>query len=636
MLNDHSFSTGEARPVKSLDHGRRLGAPALCCLLMVGTLLTVSAEPLLGQDCPASALARPKGNSAYLYFPTVDDATYPEHGTFGVATSPLADFDVADLDSGIGTTAQLRQRIFEIVTDDYCEFNVEVIMTTTMPTPTEARWQILGIGSDGNGVGLFGEAQDVDTGDSDPQDYARVWADAFGEQFGGAGGALAGTNSTLERWATAIGHTTSHEAGHNYGVSHGNSAPRTGTVEDQQTNHVMATGSSGLTGEIRAGRRRHFSDTSYEIMGHNIGLNLKTLHNWDFVNPNDVDAHSLELTVLSEATSLSIDWFYNGNRSPWTSPTVASTGGTQAFQGTTYNVFTVTFSTAKSWNNGADGVAPPGVEFHVGATFAESDAVIVYETLLRDSGGTALGLHPRIIGFNAGAADLANGDFAMAVFNPDPDAGDLEVRNFRIQFLPRVADIRTMIQGDTLADLRGLPVVPVQLSRSYEPTGSFDLSDQRTIRIARLTDPRHVDIVADSTGCQRGIVRVEGPGDVDGGELNYCAHGNFLSLFPATTVYVTATVVDPNARHFDPDVGDFVTGPVETHVFYQFAGIVPDFNGNGIDDLLDIRDGTSVDENQNGVPDEAEPEDGRPLPWWLLLLIILILLILIIVWLLRR
>lgn len=622
------------RPPRSACPSKSRAALLLRCVAVASILWAVTAEPLAGQSCPASALARPKGNIVYLYFPTADDATYPEHGQFGVNTSPLAAFDVSDLDAGIGTTAQLRQRIFEIVTDDYCEFNVEVIMTTTTPAPTEPRWQILGVGSDGNGIGLFGEAQNVDTDDTDPQDYARVYAGAFGESYGGTGGALEGANSTLERWATAIGHTTSHEAGHNYGLAHGHSAPRGGSNEDQQTNHDMATGSSGLTGEIRAARRRHFSDTSYEILGHNIGLNLKTLHNWDFVNPNDQDARSLELTVLSEAASLTIDWYYNGVRSPWTSPTVASTGGTQDFQGTTYNVFTVTFNTAKSWNGGADGVAPAGVEFHVGATFAEPEAVIVYETLLRDNGGNALALRPRIIGFDAGAADLATGDFALMIFNPDPEAGDLEIRDFRVQFLPRVADVQTMIDGDTLADLRGAPVIPVPVSRSYEPVGSFELSDRRTIRLARLSDPRHVDIKADSTGCQRGVIRTGGQGDIDSGELEYCADGTFLSLFPATTVYITATVVDPNARYFDPTVGDFVTGPLETKVFYQFAGFVPDFNGNGTDDLLDIRSGTSMDENQNGVPDDAEPRGGIPLLWWLILVIV-ILLALILFWRLR-
>jgi hypothetical protein len=43
--------------------------------------------------------------------------------------------------------------------------------------------------------------------------------------------------------------------------------------------------------------------------------------------------------------------------------------------------------------------------------------------------------------------------------------------------------------------------------------------------------------------------------------------------FPSTTVYVIATFVDPNAKHWDPKVRRYVVGPVTTKLFYQFAGI---------------------------------------------------------------
>ena len=69
-------------------------------------------------------------------------------------------------------------------------------------------------------------------------------------------------------------------------------------------------------------------------------------------------------------------------------------------------------------------------------------------------------------------------------------------------------------------------------------------------------------------------------------------------------------MVDPNAYHWDSSQGAFVNGPVETNVFYQLAGFKPDFNNNGIDDLLDLREGRSRDDNGNGVPDEAE-KDGQ-------------------------
>ncbi|HEX7184340.1 MAG TPA: hypothetical protein VF756_21100 [Thermoanaerobaculia bacterium] len=215
--------------------------------------------------CPANVLAQPKGNQLYVYLPTSSDASFPSWsgGLTGGSISPLAAFNVADLDSSIGTTAQLRNRIFDYVVDDYCEFNVKVNLSTSAPSPAVSRWQIVGVGSDSASAGgtLFGIAQAVDTNDADPQDYARVFAKSFKDAYGGAGNALNGTNSTLERWATAIGETTAHEAAHNYGAAHGHSAPRPVSAEDGANWHIMATGSTGLTGEMRASRNRHFSDT---------------------------------------------------------------------------------------------------------------------------------------------------------------------------------------------------------------------------------------------------------------------------------------------------------------------------------------------------------------------------------------
>jgi hypothetical protein len=50
-------------------------------------------------------------------------------------------------------------------------------------------------------------------------------------------------------------------------------------------------------------------------------------------------------------------------------------------------------------------------------------------------------------------------------------------------------------------------------------------------------------------------------------------------------------------------------------VVYQFAPVIVDCNGNGIDDSIDISSGTSADCDHNGVPDECQPDcdnDGVP------------------------
>lgn len=619
-------------------------------LLLVSLIGFAFAVEALAQ-CPVGWSLTSVRTKLYLYFASASDAAFPEYDP-DVQTSPLEPFNVSDLDAGIGTTAQLRDRVTNIVKEDYCEFDVEVVATTTAPSPTEAFWQVVGLGTDDEfffGNELFGVAQDVDLNNADPQDFSRVYARSFLNAYGPgeAEPALAGANSTLDRWATAIGHTASHEAGHNFGLSHGNSAPRTG--EDQTNNHIMATGSTGLTGEMRAGRNRHFSDTSYEILGHNIGLRFKTLTNWDFINPNAEDAHQLVLTLLSPAPTLTLNWFYGGGMSPWTNPTIAA-AGTQSFQGTTYNKFTLTFSSPKAWSGGANGIVPGGAAFHTGATFSETDLVIVFETRVKDSGGANLNLHPRLIGFNAGAADLNNGDFNIRAFNV---GNAMIIEDLQVQFLPRMLSIESMINGARMLDVHGNPVAPTRTSDAYRPVKSLEVREFADIRIATFRDPRTVDIFYDKTKCkprgqgqpgsspQPSASSPRNPGDTKNGEIEYCPDGWALSLFPSTYVYLVATIVDPNARFWDRAQGRYVDGPLRTKVFHQFGGMLPDFNRNGIDDLIDIRTNTSPDKNQNGIIDTVE---GTQLPpqgeksrfkwWWLLIL--LIILILLIWWLLRR
>jgi len=514
----------------------------------------------------------------YLFFPTTSDATFPNYNgnlNAGSSTSPLSAFDVADLASGIGTTTQLRDRIHEIVTDDYCEFNVNVNKSTAVPAPSETRWQVVGIGSDSaNGGNLFGLAQAVDTNDAD--------------------------------------------------------------------DHILATGSTGLTGEIRASRDRHFSDTEYEILGHNVGLNIKTLHNWDFVNPNDTSANAMRIKLLSTASSLTVGWSYNGSRSPWQNPTVTSTGTTESFQGTTFNIFNLDFTSAKSWDGPTAGVVDAGAEFHTGASFTGGTSVIVSRVQLLNA-GTALPLAPRLPGYDAGTADLGTGDFAVNFFNTDPSAGDLEIRNLQLRFLPRMLDINSMVSDGRLVDVSGVPFEDI----SSRDARTLNLKDRAELFLGKLTDKRSVDIRYTEKDCPPGStgsgespqpnspnVRNTAPGDTNTGEESYCLKGNALSLFPSTYTYITATVVEPNVKHFDKAQGQFVTGPLETKLFYQVGGIVPDFDENGIDDLIDIRTGKAKDKDENGVIDDVEPTSPPGFDWlWLILLLILILLsVLFLVW----
>jgi hypothetical protein len=165
------------------------------------------------------------------------------------------------------------------------------------------------------------------------------------------------------------------------------------------------------------------------------------------------------------------------------------------------------------------------------------------------------------------------------------------------------------------------------------------LKDTTVFRLAKYTDPRPIDIIYNNKDCKRGYLGKKGGRDAMFGDYEYCPNGNALSLFPATYVYMIVTMVDPNATYFDRAQHKMVTGPLTTKVFYQFAGKVPDFNKNGIDDLIDLRTKTSVDKNNNGIPDDGEtiaPTPAHSCLFWIILASVLVIIIIILIFIIRR
>jgi len=559
-----------------------------------------------------------KPNKLYLYFPTTDDATYPEFGTsLGLPpTSPAHAFNIAELPNYAAipgaTVGALRDAIFDVVTDDYCEFNVEVIQTTTAPATAAARRNTVSIGTDSGASagGLFGLAQNVDTGDPTAVDFAHEWAATYQGLYGSAGGALEGANSTLERWARAIGGTAAHEGGHNYGLSHSDGLVLA-TGEDPLTHHIMASGSH-FSGEDRAGYRRHFSDHEYSILAANVGLSVQTVWNWDLTNPNMQTGYKLRMEILSTQPSLTINWSYSGTLSPWINPTVSSALGTTMFKGVTYNRFQVTWSTGQAWSNGvpggpgtpgAPGQVPGGIEFHVGAGFSGvdynlPDPIIVSDVVLLDASNTPLALHPRALGFDAGTLDAADGSFNIAAVNVN--GAPLQLEAIRVMELPRLLSIDAMVRGnERLLDPRKTPFRPWSESKLTRPMKLLEKGGTHSVPIARLSRGRHVVQRVTEKDCARED-RLQGP------DVAKCKPGVQVDLFPATSVFVTATVVDPNAKHWDAKQKAYVTGPLRSQVFVQVAGRHPDLNKNGVDDYIDVTRGRSKDGNRDGVPDEIQ------------------------------
>ena len=548
------------------------------------------------------AVSSQKPNKLYLYFPPTTDATFPEFGADGAITSPAHKFDVAELTSYTGTSADLQGAITDVVTDDYCEFNVEVIATTTSPPATFAHRDVVAIGTDSFALGggnLFGQAENVDTGDTTAFDHARVWGGTYQVTAGGAGGALNGANSTLDRWARSIGGTSAHEGGHNYGLSHTD-----GLVvhagEDAQTRHVMAKGNH-FTDEQRAGYRRHFSDTEYEILAANVGLSVQTMWNWDFVNPNAQTARTLRMTFLSTQTSLSIAGPYTGNLSPWSAPTVSASLGTQTFKGTSYHRYQVTWSTGQAWNGGTAGQVGGGGTFHVGTGFVgvdfnTPDPIIITQVDLIDASNAVLALHPRLVDFDSGTLDAADGTLGIDVINAD--AAPIQIDNVSVQLFARQLGIEALLAGAPPTDIFGLRLRPTGERRVELRQRVLKRGESTRLIVAKLSDKRQYVQIVDRATCADRADRTDGGRDTRG-----CRTGMTVSLFPATSVLVSATITDPAAKHWDKRRRAYVVGPLTTHVFMQIAGRHPDLDHNGVDDYIDIAMKKARDSNGDGVID---------------------------------
>jgi len=167
---------------------------------------------LAAPACPftSAAHAEAKANKLYLFFPQetvptfIDPAAFPLQGFDPLASwLPLPKFDTSGLRAYSGTAAQLRDAVHDVVTDIYCELDVQVIATVIPPAPTAARRNTVGIGVDTiSGLPceqrLFGESTTAggDPGDSKAVDFARIWAGYFN---------CTSLDLGLTGWANSIG-----------------------------------------------------------------------------------------------------------------------------------------------------------------------------------------------------------------------------------------------------------------------------------------------------------------------------------------------------------------------------------------------------------------------------------------------
>ena len=563
-------------------------------------IVVMSVSPALADPtCPINygARAHAKPNKLYLYFPTkiIDDpSVFPPYG-FNPDTPwlPLNKFDSADLPAytrpeghpdASRTVEALRNRIQDVVADIFCEFNVQVIQTTDAldpPRPGERR-NVIGFATDAFLEGRDCEhkytlgqakARAGDAGDATAVDFARIWAGTCQACAGSPGGALHGRRkSKLDRWANAIGSTAAHEVAHNYGLSHADGFVIPRRDEDQWDHHVMRGGYKREHYEFddRA-LPRHLSDFETSVLARNVGLAIDTMWAWDFVNPNTATGAKLRMEILSTTPTLILSWPFAESTSPWINPTLSESLGkrTRKGKGNEYYVYAIEWSAGQPWSEvpggpptHPSGRVPGGSHFQVGATFSsasqssEPAAVIITDVTLFDEYDRALPKNPHWMGFDAGTLDSATGDLNLLFFNVFDRP--LILRDVVVQDLPRVMSIKSMTRNQPIdGPVFDVSNLPDRKFARWETLGirrplvkskvEIQPGEEFKLPVASLGHGQHIFLQRNDRNCKG-----SGPAEA------LCHPGRIVDLFPATTMYITATIVDPKG--------------VESRLFHQVAG----------------------------------------------------------------
>jgi hypothetical protein len=309
-----------------------------------------------------------------------------------------------------------------VVTDIYCEFNVQVVKVTRPPSSVDGpRRNTIGIGTDpflrpdcrdpawGQSVHRGGDHTHDETGDhssdATPIDFGRIWAGSFQSCATRPGEPL--HEAASRQWADAIGSAAAHEGAHNYGLSHAHGLlpDPANRDEDSFFFHLMRRGKSyELKDRTKA---RHFSDVEYTMLATTVGLAMDTMWNWEFTNPNAATGAKLRMSFLSTKPDLSLASTVTESSTPWINPALSRLSGTSVFKGTRYNRYQIEWSMPKAWSGGPPGRVPQHANFRIGATFSgvsetEPDAIIVTDVTLLGTSDQPLAQHPRWANYRRG------------------------------------------------------------------------------------------------------------------------------------------------------------------------------------------------------------------------------------------
>ena len=178
----------------------------------------------------------------------------------------------------------------------------------------------------------------------------------------------------------------------------------------------------------------------------------------------------------------------------------------------------------------------------------------------------------------------------------------MRLRNVVVRQLPRVMSINSMLPRARIRDPFGERFSAWPGGTKRMLTKGRRLPRKRRsleIEVARLRERRHILAPVDQS-C--------GQSDAPNGlsDSAACNAGFNASLFPATTVLMTADAVTPRAKVWDRGRKRFVRRSLTSRIYYQFGGRRIDLNKNGVDDAIEIAFLQGRDSDGDGVLDEAE------------------------------
>jgi hypothetical protein len=156
------------------------------------------------QITPDVGVPPPREQIVYLDWAGGQNITIPNVGTYD-----LPPFDAAELGPYEGQTAQMKDRVQQIIEERYTGYDLVLLNSDDDPVPSEPHSTVYFGGFDRF---AFAISQQIDPYNADPSDDSIVFTKSYDVAFP--------QHPTFEQMAQAVGNTVAHEVGHLLGLVH--------------------------------------------------------------------------------------------------------------------------------------------------------------------------------------------------------------------------------------------------------------------------------------------------------------------------------------------------------------------------------------------------------------------------------